>query len=102
MPEHVGNAELLAEGEGALTSNDDKRAPNDFALWKRTKNVEGIVEPSWESPWGPGRPGWHIECSAMSASSMDKFGGGSLDIHAGGIHAPSAMYSPDRALSLVN
>lgn len=107
MPEHVGNAELLAEGEGALTSNEDKRGPNDFALWKRTKvHEDGIVEPSWESPWGNGRfprqhlslnkmfiphifsyfrPGWHIECSAMSASAMEKFGAGHIDVHAGGI-----------------
>ena len=42
--------------------NERKRNPLDFALWKKSK--EG--EPSWESPWGPGRPGWHIECSAMS------------------------------------
>ena len=40
-----------------------KRHKADFALWKRSKSVE---EPHWDSPWGPGRPGWHIECSAMS------------------------------------
>src|SRR5690606_26242833 len=45
-------------GEGA----ERKRSPADFALWKRAKPGE----PSWDSPWGPGRPGWHIECSAMS------------------------------------
>ena len=53
-----------------------KRNPLDFALWKRAK--EG--EPFWESPWGPGRPGWHIECSAMSG----RFGAPTLDIHGGG------------------
>ncbi|KAM1037663.1 hypothetical protein EV2_033354 [Malus domestica] len=54
-----------------------KRNPADFALWKSAKPGE----PSWESPWGPGRPGWHIECSAMSAHYMTfKF-----DIHGGGI-----------------
>jgi len=53
-----------------------KRNPLDFALWKGAK--EG--EPSWESPWGPGRPGWHIECSAMSM----KYIGPTLDIHCGG------------------
>jgi len=53
-----------------------KKNPLDFALWKRSK--EG--EPAWESPWGPGRPGWHIECSAMSM----KYLGESFDIHGGG------------------
>jgi len=56
---------------------DNKEDPLDFALWKKSK--EG--EPSWESPWGPGRPGWHIECSVMS----QKYGScDTLDIHAGG------------------
>ncbi len=54
-----------------------KRHPGDFALWKRSKPGE----PSWESPWGPGRPGWHIECSAMSM----KYLGEHLDIHGGGL-----------------
>lgn len=54
----------------------NKRMALDFALWKAAK--EG--EPSWESPWGPGRPGWHIECSAMSA----KYLGMGFDIHGGG------------------
>jgi cysteinyl-tRNA synthetase len=53
-----------------------KRDPRDFALWKRAK--EG--EPSWPSPWGRGRPGWHIECSAMSRETL----GDQLDIHGGG------------------
>ncbi|KAF8393133.1 hypothetical protein HHK36_021374 [Tetracentron sinense] len=54
-----------------------KQNPADFALWKSTK--EG--EPFWQSPWGPGRPGWHIECSAMSAAYL----GYSFDIHGGGM-----------------
>ncbi|XP_073276385.1 cysteine--tRNA ligase, chloroplastic/mitochondrial isoform X1 [Primulina huaijiensis] len=54
-----------------------KKNPADFALWKSSK--EG--EPFWESPWGPGRPGWHIECSAMSATYL----GYSFDIHGGGM-----------------
>ncbi|KAL6556740.1 hypothetical protein OROGR_006028 [Orobanche gracilis] len=54
-----------------------KTNPADFALWKSAK--EG--EPFWESPWGPGRPGWHIECSAMSAAYL----GFSFDIHGGGM-----------------
>jgi cysteinyl-tRNA synthetase len=87
MPDQVGNAELLAEGEGALTSGEDKVAAQDFALWKKTKDhtEDGIVEPSWPSPWGQGRPGWHIECSVMSASAFDKYGKTTLDIHCGGV-----------------
>jgi cysteinyl-tRNA synthetase len=54
-----------------------KRHPGDFALWKRSKPGE----PSWESPWGAGRPGWHIECSAMSM----KYLGRHFDIHGGGL-----------------
>ena len=53
-----------------------KRSPLDFALWKGSKPGE----PTWESPWGPGRPGWHIECSAMST----KYLGQPFDIHGGG------------------
>ncbi len=56
--------------------NTVKKNPVDFALWKKKK--EG--EPSWESPWGEGRPGWHIECSVMST----KYLGETIDIHAGG------------------
>ncbi|XAR72334.1 Cysteine--tRNA ligase [Bertholletia excelsa] len=54
-----------------------KRHPADFALWKAAKPGE----PSWDSPWGPGRPGWHIECSAMSAHYLTH----SFDIHGGGM-----------------
>jgi cysteinyl-tRNA synthetase len=54
-----------------------KRHPGDFALWKASKPGE----PSWESPWGPGRPGWHIECSAMSMKLL----GSHFDIHGGGL-----------------
>jgi len=56
---------------------EHKEHPADFALWKAAKPGE----PSWESPWGPGRPGWHIECTAMST----KYLGDTLDIHGGGI-----------------
>ena len=56
--------------------NESKRDPLDFALWKKSKSGE----PSWDSPWGPGRPGWHIECSAMSK----KYLGDTCDIHGGG------------------
>jgi cysteinyl-tRNA synthetase len=62
---------------GARVEVDErKRNPMDFALWKSSK--EG--EPSWDSPWGPGRPGWHIECTAMSIKHL----GESFDIHGGG------------------
>ncbi|MCL1623568.1 cysteine--tRNA ligase [Moraxella sp. Tifton1] len=55
---------------------DDKSNPFDFVLWKRAK----VGEPAWESPWGSGRPGWHIECSAMSGRCL----GETFDIHGGG------------------
>jgi len=62
---------------GARVSiNEQKKNPMDFVLWKASKPGE----PSWPSPWGPGRPGWHIECSAMSR----KYLGATFDIHGGG------------------
>jgi len=62
---------------GARVEVDErKRDPLDFALWKSSRPGE----PAWDSPWGPGRPGWHIECSAMAA----KYLGDTFDIHAGG------------------
>jgi cysteinyl-tRNA synthetase len=60
-----------------VEANDRKRHPADFALWKASKPGE----PAWDSPWGKGRPGWHIECSAMSM----KYLGETLDIHGGGL-----------------
>jgi cysteinyl-tRNA synthetase len=76
------------EAYGALSGQDpdalratekstDKRDPLDFALWKAAKPGE----PSWPSPWGPGRPGWHIECSAMAVDTL----GEEFDLHAGGL-----------------
>ncbi len=59
-----------------LDVETDKESPADFALWKARKPGE----PAWDSPWGPGRPGWHIECSAMSM----KYLGETFDIHCGG------------------
>jgi len=62
---------------GARISVDErKESPMDFALWKSSKPGE----PAWDSPWGPGRPGWHIECSAMSMHHL----GEQIDIHGGG------------------
>lgn len=76
-PWSKGNRELLAEGEGALSGSSGKRSPADFALWKASK----AGEPSWPSPWGSGRPGWHIECSVMASAIF----GDNMDIHSGGI-----------------
>ena len=59
-----------------ISVNEQKKHPMDFVLWKASKPGE----PNWESPWGPGRPGWHIECSAMSK----KYLGDTFDIHGGG------------------
>ena len=59
-----------------VEASQDKEHPMDFVLWKEAK----AGEPSWESPWGKGRPGWHIECSAMSL----KYLGETIDIHGGG------------------
>ncbi len=67
--------ELLAGAR--IEPGEKKRDPLDFALWKKSK--EG--EPGWESPWGIGRPGWHIECSVMSM----KYLGETMDIHGGGL-----------------
>jgi cysteinyl-tRNA synthetase len=64
------------QGEGGEMASR-KRNPGDFALWKGSKPEE----PSWESPWGSGRPGWHIECSAMSHAIL----GETFDIHGGGL-----------------
>ncbi len=67
--------ELIAGAR--IAPGEHKRSPADFALWKASKPGE----PAWDSPWGPGRPGWHIECSAMSMSLI----GEQLDIHGGGL-----------------
>lgn len=72
----LSNRKLEDMGSSAETESG-KRAPQDFALWKAHK--EG--EPSWDSPWGPGRPGWHIECSAMAWKEL----GDRIDIHGGGL-----------------
>jgi len=71
---HRRTEAMLGDGGGTAQR---KRASADFALWKGAKPGE----PSWESPWGPGRPGWHIECSAMSRRLL----GETFDIHGGGL-----------------
>ncbi len=70
------NLEDLEAG-ARIEPGEKKKDPLDFALWK----AEKPGEPSWESPWGRGRPGWHIECSAMSS----KYLGENIDIHSGGV-----------------
>jgi cysteinyl-tRNA synthetase len=69
------NIEDLESG-ARIEVNEEKFNPLDFALWKKAKDGE----PYWDSPWGSGRPGWHIECSAMSCKHL----GETFDIHAGG------------------
>lgn len=74
------NVEDLVHGASNRLDNDEaskKESPLDFALWKKTK-IDGEV--SWDSPWGAGRPGWHIECSTMNKKIL----GETIDIHAGG------------------
>jgi cysteinyl-tRNA synthetase len=69
--------EDLTDAQARIEADPEKEFPGDFALWKAAK--EG--EPAWDSPWSPGRPGWHIECSAMST----KYLGTGFDIHGGAI-----------------
>ncbi|MEG2931942.1 MAG: cysteine--tRNA ligase [Gordonibacter sp.] len=83
-----GHRELRADGAGL---EDRKRDPLDFAVWKAAKPGE----PSWASPWGEGRPGWHIECSAMSR----KYLGLPFDIHGGGADLVFPHHENERAQS---
>jgi cysteinyl-tRNA synthetase len=79
-PWSIGNSTLTQSGEGALSassSSSGRKCGMDFALWKASKKGE----PSWDSPWGKGRPGWHIECSAMGSDLL----GATFDVHSGGI-----------------
>ncbi len=75
-----------------IEPGEDKKDPLDFALWKHAKTGE----PSWPSPWGQGRPGWHIECSAMS----EKYLGLPLDIHGGGQDLIFPHHENERAQSM--
>jgi cysteinyl-tRNA synthetase len=76
---------------GDTEGADAKRDPRDFALWKGHKPGE----PSWETPWGPGRPGWHLECSAMAT----KYLGATFDIHGGGLDLVFPHHENERAQS---
>ncbi|WP_084104858.1 cysteine--tRNA ligase [Demequina sp. NBRC 110056] len=73
---------------------DAKRDPRDFALWKAAKPGEPATA-SWDSPWGPGRPGWHIECSAMAR----RFLGSEFDIHGGGLDLRFPHHENEQAQS---
>jgi cysteinyl-tRNA synthetase len=76
---HRKQEDMLAGASGRLDDSEaqQKKHPSDFALWKSAD----VGDPSWPSPWGNGRPGWHIECSAMSM----KYLGASFDLHGGGL-----------------
>ncbi|KAK4039633.1 tRNA synthetases class I (C) catalytic domain-containing protein [Parachaetomium inaequale] len=77
-PESKNDKALQEEGEGSLSKSlEGKKRSGDFALWKKSKPGE----PYWPSPWGAGRPGWHIECSVMASDKL----GEQMDIHSGGI-----------------
>jgi cysteinyl-tRNA synthetase len=86
---HRSLAELLDSAGARVEVDEAKHSPIDFALWKAAKPGE----PTWDSPWGPGRPGWHIECSAMS---LDLLGEG-FDIHGGGDDLAFPHHENERA-----
>ncbi len=83
--------ELLQEG-GRLEPGEGKESPLDFALWKGAKDGEDTW---WESPWGRGRPGWHIECSAMAVRDL----GPEFDVHGGGLDLIFPHHENERAQS---
>jgi cysteinyl-tRNA synthetase len=73
---------------GARVASDEyaKDDPRDFALWKKAEPIDEQVGAAWDAPFGRGRPGWHLECSAMSLAEIgERFGVETLDIHAGGV-----------------
>ena len=87
---HHNLDDLIAGASNRVNDNEDKRNSMDFALWKFKKDD---TEPAWPSPWGEGRPGWHIECSAM----IKEYLGDSIDIHGGGqdlVFLTTKMKSP--------
>lgn len=83
--------DMQAGASDRVDATDAKRHQMDFALWKSAKPGE----PAWDSPWGPGRPGWHIECSTMSA----KYLGDVFDIHGGGADLVFPHHENERAQS---
>ena len=78
------NIEDLLAGSRDLDGQQDKKSPQDFALWK---NADDSHIMKWNSPWGVGFPGWHLECSAMSS----KYLGNKFDIHGGGMDLNSLI-----------
>ena len=89
---HRGLDDLRASAGARVEVDEDKEDPLDFALWKAAKPDE----PSWPSPWGPGRPGWHIECVAMSLGIL----GDGFDIHGGGNDLVFPHHTNERAEAL--
>ncbi len=91
MPDYgkLGGLPDLSHMEGRIDDNSEKKNPRDFALWKFDKNM------GWESPWGKGFPGWHIECSGMS----QRYLGDTFDIHTGGIDLSSVHHNNEIAQS---
>lgn len=79
----LSRVDLASARQGERVADDeyDKADVRDFALWKAAKPEDAEVGAVWETPWGPGRPGWHIECSAMSMAEL----GETFDIHCGGV-----------------
>jgi len=77
LPEMIAPDRTNSDIQTNLEETLEKRNPRDFVLWKAAK----VNEPKWPSPWGDGRPGWHIECSAMTHAYF----GHSIDIHSGGV-----------------
>lgn len=78
QPWNKGSMDLINDGEGSLSvGGSTKKSATDFALWKASKPGE----PAWDSKWGPGRPGWHIECSVMASDILGEV----IDIHSGGV-----------------
>ena len=77
-----------------VESTEEKRSPLDFALWKKAKPGE----PTWDSPWGPGRPGWHTECVVMS---LDLLGDG-FDLHGGGVDLIFPHHENERAQAVAD
>ena len=85
------SGELRENAQARITSDEEKKDPLDFALWKAAKPGE----PTWDSPWGNGRPGWHIECVAMSLNLL----GDDFDIHGGGSDLAFPHHENERAES---
>lgn len=80
-PPRHGSSSGGGVDEAAPPAHPFKRSPADFALWKAAKPGEAAAGAVWASPWGAGRPGWHVECSAMATAVL----GRSLDVHSGGV-----------------